>query len=322
MTTKADDLDPMQETVNAASRLARSVAGDDDASFMRTFQAVLNTAQTAMAGATNSRPPAVAAPRQDGARPRPGLGRRARRAGSRRTASTRIRCSSRMPGHCSRTVGGRRGRPSHGIRRLRGRRVGGAVVLHGHADRPECRGDGGPLRPGWLRRPDLVGTDVDDPKRGHVVKVRERHTHPGYRPPRDQDDVAVLVLDRSVDDVTPRAIATAAALRSARSVRVVGYGYTARVGRPVTGCAASSTCHSPRLTSASAAIRGPSSWPVPRSSTRTAATGTAVGLPTSTSAVHGCSREPPRGRRRAPFGPVATGGSTPPSTRIASGWRR
>ena len=231
MTTKADDLDPMQETVNAASRLARSVAGDDDASFLRTFQAVLNTAQTAMAGGD----------------PQP--------ATRRRGAATGRRAAAARPG-AARTAGGI---PQDSVysdpvflanaRALlsnRRRIVGGVpatafadcvavgsaaqwcctgtliapnvVVTAGHCDRGGC-GDR-----------IFVGTDVDDPNRGHIVKVRERHTHPGYRPPRDQDDVAVLVLDRSVDDVTPRAIATAAALRSARSVRVVGYGYTDTAG--------------------------------------------------------------------------------------------
>ena len=322
MTTKTD-VDPMQETVNAASRLARSVAGDDDASFMRTFQAVLNTAQTAMAGGD----------------PQPATRRRAAASG-RRAAAAR-------PG-AARTAGGIPPDSvysdpvflanAHALLSNRRRIVGGVpatafadcvavgsaaqwcctgtliapnvVVTAGHCDRGGC-GDR-----------IFVGTDVDDPNRGHIVKVRERHTHPGYRPPRDQDDVAVLVLDRSVDDVTPRAIATAAALRRLAPSALSATATQTRVARPVTGCAASSTCHSPHLTRASAAIRGPSSWPAPRSSTRTAATGTAVGLPTSTSAVHGCSPEPPRGRRRAPFGPVATEGSTPPSTPIASGWRR
>jgi hypothetical protein len=217
----------MQETVNAASRLARSVAGDDDAAFMRTFQAVLNTAQTEMgeggrqpAGRRRAAAPgrrAAAAPPQD-ARAAGEIPRDSVYSDPVFLANARALLSNRR-----RIVGGvpdtafadcvAVGSPTQWC--CTGTLIApNVVVTAGHCDQGGC---GNRI---------FVGTDVDDPRHGRIVKVRVRHTNPGYRPPRDQDDIAVLVLDREVTDVEPRAIATPAALRSARSVRVVGYGYT------------------------------------------------------------------------------------------------
>jgi len=88
------------------------------------------------------------------------------------------------------------------------------VVTAGHCERGGC---GSRI---------FVGANVEKPRDGRIIKVKQKMSNPGYKPPRDQDDIAVLVLEDDVKGVHPRAIATAALLAKARSVRVVGYGYT------------------------------------------------------------------------------------------------
>lgn len=73
MAAKDDPVDPMQARVNAAQRLARVVAGDDDARFVRTVHAVLNAADAPElqgSGGTPGGPTPVRRTR-GGAAPRP-----------------------------------------------------------------------------------------------------------------------------------------------------------------------------------------------------------------------------------------------------------
>jgi hypothetical protein len=224
-----DVLDPMQERVNAAQRLATIVAGDDDARFIRTVHAVLNAidAPELQAGAARSagRPPAAAGGRRRAA-PRPDAAAAPSSAipadsvfsdpvylaNARWVLSRRRRIVGGVPvsdfADCV-AIG------SSDAWCCTGTLVApNVVVTAGHCDRGGC---GERI---------FVGTDVERPDEGRIVTVAERATHPGYRPPRKHDDIAVLVLDGTVDDVTPRAIAPASALTGARAVRVVGYGHT------------------------------------------------------------------------------------------------
>jgi secreted trypsin-like serine protease len=60
---------------------------------------------------------------------------------------------------------------------------------------------------------------------GHVVAVAEVHVHPEYVPDSARD-LALLLLSEEIQDVTPRAIASSAAVEEATAVRVVGFGNT------------------------------------------------------------------------------------------------
>ena len=222
--------DPSRETVTAATRLARVVAGDDDALFLRTFQAVLNAAETAAsegAGPCDPGSPGVGAcrPKGSGAQGRSGGRRRCRDPGRQRLFG------SRLPGQ-------RHARCSSDRRRIVGgipARAFADCVAVGTANQWCCTGTlvapnvvvtAGHCERGGCGSRIFVGTNVDRPREGRIVKVKDRAAHAGYKPPRDQDDIAVLVLEDDVTGVTPRPIASAAALAKARSVRVVGYGYT------------------------------------------------------------------------------------------------
>lgn len=229
-----DALDPSRDMVNAATRLARIVAGDDDARFVRAFQAVLNAAETAASdGGPDRATRRAAAPSPTGRR------LAAARGGAGAGAAAGIPADSvysdpvflanarAMLTDRRRIVGGVPARAFADCVAVgtttewccTGTLVAPSVVVTaGHCERGGC---GSRI---------FVGPDVDRPGKGRIVKVRDRAAHPGYRPPRDQDDIAVLVLEDPVDDVTPRAIATAVALGGARSVRVVGYGYTDTAG--------------------------------------------------------------------------------------------
>lgn len=85
------------------------------------------------------------------------------------------------------------------------------------------------IEPGCCERV-FVGTDVSEPGQGRVITVDDKKTHPSYKPPRKQGDIAVLLLAEAIDDVRPRLIAKASALGKARTVRVVGYGHTDAFG--------------------------------------------------------------------------------------------
>ncbi|MGH9277597.1 MAG: S1 family peptidase [Acidimicrobiales bacterium] len=72
----------------------------------------------------------------------------------------------------------------------------------------------------------FVGQDVKRPAAGTVVRVKQAVTHPDYAPPRSAThDIAVLILTRDADGV-PRAMAEPGHLQAAVSVRLAGYGNT------------------------------------------------------------------------------------------------
>lgn len=74
----------------------------------------------------------------------------------------------------------------------------------------------------------FFGSDVTKP--GKVVRVRSRHRHPDYRQAGKQNDLMVLVLDKPVDNIAPRAIAGKPLIDDATDGRVVGFGNTDPLG--------------------------------------------------------------------------------------------
>ncbi|MCW2761489.1 MAG: secreted trypsin-like serine protease [Marmoricola sp.] len=68
----------------------------------------------------------------------------------------------------------------------------------------------------------MVGQNTEEAS-GRVVRVADVHVHPDYVPD-GPCDLAVLVLSEEIEDVTPRAIASADAVEEATAVRVVGFG--------------------------------------------------------------------------------------------------
>jgi secreted trypsin-like serine protease len=221
--------DPSRETVTAATRLARVVAGDDDALFLRTFQAVLNAAETAASEGLDPATQEVPASAPAGRRAA------ARRGGPTAGAAAGIPSDSvysdpvfltnarAMLSDRRRIVGGI---PARAYADCVAVGTGNQWCCTGTLVAPNVVVTAGHCERGGCGSRIFVGTNVDRPSEGRVVKVKDRAAHAGYKPPRDQDDIAVLVLEDDVTDVTPRPIASAAALANARSVRVVGYGYT------------------------------------------------------------------------------------------------
>lgn len=69
----------------------------------------------------------------------------------------------------------------------------------------------------------FVGNDVRGP--GREVAVRAAVSHPGYQPPREQDDLTILLLAEPAG-VKPVRLATPDALIKRVSVRIVGFGNT------------------------------------------------------------------------------------------------
>jgi secreted trypsin-like serine protease len=235
MTTTHQDTegaaDPMQEHVDAVERLARLIAGDDEQRFMLVFQALANQVDDFVTRSGDS-------------------GVQHARSVLMRTAEPHLTRSKRRRRAAVETVAP----PAEGLytdpvylqnsRKLiksRDRIVGGVPT----SDFPDCVAVG--HRNGWcctgtLVAPNVVvtaahcvpscaqrvfvGEDVAFPQDGRTIDVRQAVAHHGYRPPDPTDDIAVLILAESVDDVTPRPIASRAALGSAFAVRLAGYGNT------------------------------------------------------------------------------------------------
>ena len=70
----------------------------------------------------------------------------------------------------------------------------------------------------------FIGANLAGP--GRVVDVAQSVVHPEYPKSRLYDDLVVLILAEPVEDVAPRKIASAEPLSSARTTRLVGFGYT------------------------------------------------------------------------------------------------
>lgn len=73
----------------------------------------------------------------------------------------------------------------------------------------------------------FVGKDITGA--GEEIPVREARRHPDYRT-ATRNDLTVLVLERPVTRARPVQVATDAAIRAARTVRLVGYGTTNAMG--------------------------------------------------------------------------------------------
>jgi hypothetical protein len=70
-----------------------------------------------------------------------------------------------------------------------------------------------------------IGNTSSNPGAGKVVSVRESLIHPDYNRFTSKNDIAVLILDESVD-VTPRRIATSDEIDQAYFVQLAGFGLT------------------------------------------------------------------------------------------------
>jgi secreted trypsin-like serine protease len=236
MAGEAQILDPMQARVDAAMRLARTVAGDDDARFLRTFHAIVNAVDDVDARiAAQASVPSV---------------RAAARSARAVAPAGDIRALGATAGGIPRdSVFSDAAYLANAQWLLRNRRrIVGGVPIQAF---PDCVAVGSRtawccsgtlvasdvvvtaahcMSPGCRERV-FVGTDVDRPDEGRVIRVRDQAVHPTYRPPRKkQGDLAVLLLAEPVDDVTPRRLARQAAVGKSRSVRVVGYGHTDAFG--------------------------------------------------------------------------------------------
>lgn len=83
-----------------------------------------------------------------------------------------------------------------------------------------------------------IGNDATQPGTGTIINVKRDENgmllalvHPSYNPFTSQNDVALLILERDVDGVTPRRIATSAEIDGAFYLSLVGFGYTSPVLR-------------------------------------------------------------------------------------------
>jgi secreted trypsin-like serine protease len=76
----------------------------------------------------------------------------------------------------------------------------------------------------------FFGPRVVPVEEGRLVSVNRVVVHPDYAPPTPYDDLAILLLAEQITDVAPRMIASADAAELAGSVRLVGYGTTEPTG--------------------------------------------------------------------------------------------
>ncbi len=80
----------------------------------------------------------------------------------------------------------------------------------------------------------FIGTDVNSPEEGRVLKVERSVVHPNFDPASLANDLCVLLLEGEAG-VTPRRIAPIADVNDAKTVRVVGFGTTNVRGEGVLG---------------------------------------------------------------------------------------
>ena len=314
-------VDPMQDRVNATMRLARLVAGDDEARYVQAFHTIYNAAdQPTIQG--DGPQEAAGGGRAEGAPTRtrsvpgasPGIPVDSVFSDPVYLANAQWLMKTRV-----RVVGGV---PTTGFEDCVA--VGSATAWCCTATlvAPDVAITAGHCTRGGCGDRVFVGRDVDQSAEGQTYTVRDRQANPGYRPPRAQDDISVLLLDRPVEGVAPRAIASPSSLRRARSVRVVGYGYTDTDGS--TGYGIRRLVDVPLATADPrfGGTRRPSSSRVPHSSIATVATATVAARPTSRPEDGGSSPARRPGRPKARFGNAGTAGSTRWSQRTTTGSHR
>ncbi len=72
----------------------------------------------------------------------------------------------------------------------------------------------------------FIGNNSNQPATGTVVAVRKAIPNPDYNVFTSGNDIAILILEKPVKNVTPRAIAASDAIDQAHIVRLVGFGIT------------------------------------------------------------------------------------------------
>jgi hypothetical protein len=232
-TTTTQAADPLQAHMDAADRLARLVAQDDDERFMLVFQSLVNVVDSFVA------------------RPTPNGGEQAR--------SILLRMAEPM------TTRGRRGLiavapaapalpqsqsiftdpvfQANSKKMIRDRkRIVGGIPTSAFPDCVAIGSNNDWCCTGTLVAPNVVitaahclpvecanrifiGEDVNVPGNGRVIEVKTAVIHPDYLPLKRTQDIAVLILEEDAA-VAPRAIATAAVVNKATTVRLAGFGNT------------------------------------------------------------------------------------------------
>jgi trypsin len=225
--------DPLQEHMDAAERLARVVAGDDDERFILVFQAFASLVDELV-----SRPESELTDQARAVLLRSAVPHvRARGAAGRRAAVA----VAPTPGADSVFTDPVFLENARKLIPARDRIIGGIrtsefpdCVAIGSRDGWCCSGTlvapnvvvtAGHCRAGDCSARVLVGTDVDKEDEAQVIDVMDAVGHPDYRPPDPTHDLAVLILAEAAE-VEPRAIASAEQLEGAATVRLAGFGNT------------------------------------------------------------------------------------------------
>lgn len=226
--------DPLYDYTEAAERLARLIAGDDDQRFVLVFHSLINLMDGFMArpgeeGADHARSLLVQSAEPHVASSRSGRRAAVGTSGPIPTAPADFSIYSDpvFLENARKLVEDRR------------RIVGGLET----ADFPDCVAIGAPNAwccTGTLVAPNVVvtaghckaggcsarvfvGTDVEGD--GQVVEVERAEAHPDYKPPNNTNDIAVLVLAEDLA-VEPREIADQATVDAASTTRLAGFGNT------------------------------------------------------------------------------------------------
>jgi secreted trypsin-like serine protease len=224
--------DPLQDRMDAAERLARVVAGDDDRRFILVFHSIVNvidgfgtqdpdrSLQHARSVLLRSAKPMVTSGRRGlapapGAQPGPPVD-------SIFSDPVYLANARKMIPDRTRIVGGTTTSSFPDCVA-----VGSATAwcCTGTLVAPNVVITAGHCGAGQCANRVFVGEDVASLQAGTVINVKDALTHPNYQPPNPTHDLTVLILSNDAA-VPPRPIVTNGVLDTASTVRLVGYGNT------------------------------------------------------------------------------------------------
>ncbi len=226
-TKKGAAADPLQKQMDAAERLARVVAGEDDEQFMLVFQSLVNvldgfTARPAAESASQARSILRRAAEPAGTTGRRGLGAAAQPDFSIFSDPVFLANAKTLIPDRKRIVGG-----------IPTSEYQDCVAIGSDTDwcctgtliAPNVVVTAGHCVAGGCASRIFIGDDVGTPGAGTVIAVQRVESHPDYDPPTPTHDLAVLILAEDAD-CKPRGIASGDVLNAAASVRLAGYGNT------------------------------------------------------------------------------------------------